>query len=66
MLPRVPPSITLSPQHLLGLDASLLDHDQGVEIHCPLPWCVMKVQALSSELAGSQTQAGNHRYRCSQ
>lgn len=34
--PRNPPSITLSPQHLLGLDASLLDHDQGVEIHCPL------------------------------
>lgn len=29
-------------------------------------WCVMKVQALSSELARSQTQAGNHWYRCLQ
>lgn len=36
MLPTVPPSIALSPQHLLGWAAYLLDHDQGVHIYCPL------------------------------
>ena len=36
MIPKFLILISLSPQHLLGWDASLLDHDQGVQIHCPL------------------------------
>ena len=51
-------SITL-PQDLLGWAASLLEHDQGAQTHCPSPaWCVMKSQGPSSGWAGRHTQAG--------
>lgn len=39
--------------------ASLLEHDQGAQTHCPSPaWCVMKSQGPSSGWSGRQTQAG--------
>ena len=51
MLPAIPPSVTLIPQHLLGWAASLLDHDQGAQSHCPsLAWCMIKSQGPSGFL----------------